>query len=162
MLTLNCLPSYLNPIMTRVLIAGALTAVGIFTSVVPGLSWQFPRSLFSFSVHAYAQEFNAQQITNYARALLQIESHRRQAYQNIQNIIGKQPPNIICNRRSTIRNLPRNAQDIAINYCKISKKIVEESGLSVSVFNSITQKVRSDNNLRRRIQNAMIDIQRQQ
>jgi hypothetical protein len=100
-------------------------------------------------------------VTNYARALLKIESYRQQAYQNIQQILGKTPPEIACHRRETFNNLPTEAQKIAVSYCRNSISIVENSGLSRSQFNDITRRLRSDQSLKERVQNAIIRIQRE-
>jgi hypothetical protein len=41
-------------------------------------------------------------------------------YQNIQQILGKTPPEIACHRRETFNNLPTEAQKIAVSYCQNS------------------------------------------
>ena len=161
MLTLNYLSSYFRQTLTRSLLLSILTTLSILGGVVPELSRQTPQLIFSFPVIARAQEFSNEQIRKYAQAVLNIEDLRRQAYQDIQRIIGTQPPDIICNQPNTLRNLPTNAQKIAIDYCRNSKTIVERSGLSVTLFNNITTRVQSDQNLKRKIQNAMIEIRRQ-
>ncbi|MGH2416085.1 MAG: DUF4168 domain-containing protein [Microcystaceae cyanobacterium] len=134
--------------------------MGLLCGVIPEFSWQSPQLIFSSS--AYTQDFSDAQVINYARAVLLMESHRQQAYLDIQQIIGQPPPEIVCNQPSTFRHLPTNAQKIAVNYCTISKKIVENSGLSTTQFNAITVRVQSDQDLERRIQNAMIRIRQQQ
>ncbi len=159
MLILCCSLAHLNTNFTRSLISSVLAAMGLLFGVVPELSWQAPRLSFTFS--AYTQDFSDVQVTNYARAVLAIEAYRQRAYHNIQKIIGQSPPEIVCDRRETLRNLPTEAQKVAVDYCNTSKKVVENSGLSVSQFNNITLRVRSDQELKRRIQNAMIRIRQQ-
>ena len=161
MLTPNCLSSYLRSTLTRSLLLSILTTLSILGGVVPELSRQGPQLIFSFSVNARPEEFSNEQIRKYAQAVLNIEDLRRQAYQDIQRIIGTQPPGIVCNQPNTLRNLPRDAQKIAADYCRNSKKIVERSGLSVALFNNITTRAQSDRSLKRKIQNAMIQIRRQ-
>lgn len=161
MLTLNYWSSYFSQTLARFLLVSVLSTFSLLSGVVPEFSRQAPLLIFSFPVNARAQEFSNEQIRKYARAVLDIEAHRRQAYQDIQTIIGRQPPEIVCNQPTTLRNLPANAQKIASNYCKTSKTIVERSGLGVSAFNAITTRAQEDQNLKRRIQNAMIQIRRQ-
>ncbi|MGV2389020.1 MAG UNVERIFIED_CONTAM: DUF4168 domain-containing protein [Microcystis novacekii LVE1205-3] len=66
-----------------------------------------------------------------------------------------------CNQRESFNNLPANAQRIAVDYCNKSKKIVQDNGLTAAEFNAITNRIRSDDNLRRRVRNEMIRLQRQ-
>lgn len=153
------LPSQLNRTLTHSLVASLLVLMSLLGGFIPEFSWQSSHPIFSSS--AYTQDFNATQIANYARAVLQIEPHRQQAYQAIQKILGQPPPEIVCSQPNSLRKLPREAQRVAVNYCKISKKIVEGNQLSISQFNQITVRVRSDGELKRLIQNAMIRIQRE-
>lgn len=146
----------LNRVLTRFLIASFLAMMSVLCGVTPEFSWQSPGIIFSFS--AYTQDFSDEQINKYARVVLEIESRRLQAYQKITQIIGQSPPEIVCNQPDTFRNLPREAQKIAVDYCITSKKMVEDSGLTVAEFNAITLRVRSDPGLEKRIQNEMIRI----
>lgn len=159
MLTLECFSFNLNKFLIRSLIASVLAVMGILGGLVPEFSYQFTRLYFSSS--AYTQDFNDAQVMNYARAVLLMESYRQQAYRSIQQIIGQSPPEIACNQPNTFRNLPSDAQKVAVDYCTNSKKIVENSGLNISQFNAMTTRVRSDKDLERRIQNAMIRIRQQ-
>jgi hypothetical protein len=115
----------------------------------------------SFQSSAYTQDFTADQIKRYAKAVLLIETERKQAYQAISQILGKSPPVITCNHRESFNNLPANAQRIAVDYCNNSKKIVQDSGFTAAQFNAITNWIRSDDSLRRRVQNEMIRLQRE-
>jgi ABC-type transport system substrate-binding protein len=138
--------------------ASVLAAIGIFGGIVPEFSWQSSRLTFNSS--AYTQDFTDTQINNYAAAVLKIEEERQQAYREIQKIIGKSPPAIVCNQPNTFRSLPPEARKIAVNYCNTSKRIAQKSGLTVDEFNAITARLQSDQNLKRRIQSAMIRIRR--
>ncbi|MEC4991864.1 MAG: DUF4168 domain-containing protein [Oscillatoria sp. PMC 1068.18] len=149
---------YLKKKISRPLIVASLATIGILFGVVPSISEQ--SFSLSFPNSAYAQEFTDQDILNYARAILDMESLRQQAYNDIKQIIGTQPPTIACNDRQSWRSLPRNAQAIAINYCNGSRSIVQNSGLSISLFNNMTASVQSDSRLKERIQQAMIRLQR--
>jgi Domain of unknown function (DUF4168) len=149
----------LSKILTRLLITGILSTLGILCGFVPEFSWHSTELIFNSS--AYTQDFTDDQIDKYARAVLQMESYRQQAYREITQILGKTPPEIACNRRDSFRGLPSTAQRIAVDYCQTSKKIVEGSGLTTSQFNAITLRIRSDEPFERRIQSAILRIQRE-
>ncbi len=110
------------------------------------------------SILAYSQDLSEVQINKYAKAILNIESERKQAYTNIQSILGKEPPEIICNQSDTMRNLVPDAQKIAVNYCLKSKQYVESSGLTVTEFNTITKKVRESQSLEKLIGQRMLKL----
>jgi hypothetical protein len=148
----------LSRILTRLLISGVLSALGILCGFVPEFSWQSTQLIFNSS--AYTQDFNDNQVNQYAKAVLQMESYRQQAYREISQVMGKTPPEIACNQRDSFRSLPPLAQRIAVDYCNTSKKIVESSGLSTSQFNAITLRIRSDESLKRRIQSEIRRIQK--
>lgn len=159
MLTFPCSPNLLNRNLIRTAITSVLAAISLFCGTVPQVSWYFP--YFNFNSIAYTQGFSDAQIQRYARAVLQIESHRQRAYRQIQQIIGRSPGNIACYQPETLRKLPREAQKIAVDFCNTSKKIAQNSGLSAAQFNRITQQAQTDAALKRRIQNAIRQIQGQ-
>lgn len=159
MVIIDGVPYSFNRRILRSLITGILAVMGILCGIVPEFSP--PNTQLNFNYSAYTQDFNDTQITNYARAVLNMESYRQSAYRRIQQIIGRNPPAITCDRPDTFKSLPKEAQKIAVDYCNRSKSIVENSGLTVAQFNGMTQRLRSDQELKRRIQNAMIRIQRQ-
>jgi hypothetical protein len=136
-----------------------LAVIAILGGLIPEFSWT--TEVVSFRSSAYTQDFTADQIKRYATAVLLIETQRKQAYQEISRILGKSPPAITCNQRESFNNLPANAQRIAVDYCNNSKKIVQDSGLTAAQFNTITNRISSDDNLRRRLQNEMIRLQRE-
>ncbi len=142
--------------LIRSLLVTVLAILGVVGGVIPEFSWQ--KNKFSFNYFAYSQDFNDTQIVNYANVVLSIEPLRQDAYQKIQKIIGRTPPNIACDQKETFKGLPNEAQKVAVNYCNQSRLIVQNSGLSVNQFNDMTLRVRSDQELKRRVQNAMIRI----
>lgn len=148
----------LSRILTRLLITSVLSTVGILLGFVPEISWHSTHVVFNSS--AYTQDITNDLVNKYAKAVLQMETYRQQAYREITQIMGQTPPEITCNQRDSFRGLPPSAQEIAVNYCNRSKKIVESSGLSTSQFNAITLRVRSDDSLKRRIQNEIRRLQR--
>ncbi|ELR98904.1 DUF4168 domain-containing protein [Gloeocapsa sp. PCC 73106] len=117
-------------------------------------------SLVTYSISISAQSVDEQQINMYAQAALEIETHRQRAYQEIQTILGKTPPPIVCNQPRSYNSLPAAAEKVAISYCQTSENIVEKSGLTVTEFNQITQKISEDQELERRVQNVIIELQK--
>ncbi len=91
---------------------------------------------FSVNSKAYGQTAspiaNNTQIDSYAQAVLAIKPSRQKAFEKIKKIIrnGEIPP-ILCNNSNSINGLPSKAQDIAVNYCNNSQKIVQDNGLSI-------------------------------
>ena len=159
-MVIYCYPlADLGQSLRRSFIVTFLAVIAILGGVIPEFSWT--TAVVSFRSSAYTQDFTADQIKRYATAVLLIETQRKQAYQAISQILGKIPPAITCNQRESFNNLPANAQKIAVDYCNNSKKIVQDSGLTAAQFNTITNRISSDDNLRRRVQNEMIRLQRE-
>lgn len=140
--------------------ASLLAVSSLSCEMLPNFSQQTPQLTPSSS--AQTQNFSDEQISNYAKAVLEIETHRQKAYKNIQNILGSSPPDITCNQPDSFKTLPKEAQGIAVDYCVTSKQIIENSSLTNEDFNTITVRLRTDKDLKMRIQNAMIRIQRKQ
>ncbi len=136
----------------RLVIVGMLVTAGIF-SFNPAVKAQNPQNNISDD-----------DIIKFAEAVLEIEPFRQQAYEQIQKIIGAPPPNIHCHNPNDLNNLNEEIRTIASDYCNSSKNIVENSGLSVSQFNEIkkTLDANPNSNLVQRIQDAMLQLQRQQ
>ena len=159
-MVIYCYPlADLGQSLRRSFIVTFLAVIAILGGLIPEFSWT--TEIVSFRSSAYTQDFTADQIKRYATAVLLIETQRKQAYQAISQILGKSPPAITCNQRESFNNLPANAQRIAVDYCNNSKKIVQDSGLTAAQFNTITNRISSDDNLRRRVQNEMIRLQRE-
>ncbi len=103
---------------------------------------------------------NKNEIISYAQAVLGMEPARQQAFDEIKKIMGEQEiPKIVCNDSKSIGSLPKKAQDIAVNYCQRSQKIVQEHGFTIERFNKITVDIQNDENLKRQISNTLIDLQ---
>ncbi|BFM41199.1 DUF4168 domain-containing protein [Synechocystis sp. LKSZ1] len=147
----------LNKVLSRFFIANSLALLGLLGGVIPDWSGRFPVPV-TFSQLAYSQEFSPTQINRYAKAVLDIEAERKVAYRKIQDLIGRVPPNIVCNQKESIRQLPKEAQSIAVNFCNRSKKIAQASGLSPTEFNTITDAARKNAPLKKRIQQAIVKI----
>jgi len=152
-----CFPFAVNRSLTHVISASIMAVVSILIGFAPGcFYWQSSSRNAGFSAHA--EDLSESQINKYAKAALNIEGERQQAYSNIQSILGKNPPDIICNQPETIRKLVPEAQKVAVNYCIKAKKFVENSGLTVSEFNGITQKIRANQTLENLIGQTMLKL----
>lgn len=72
---------YLNRMLSRSLVVGAIASVSWLSGLAPDLSGH-SRAL-DFNSAAYAQEVSEPEVTNYARAVLGIEPVRQEAYDEI-------------------------------------------------------------------------------
>jgi len=150
--------SDLNKTFTRFFIINSLAIIGILCGIVPEYAWNSSGLVFSF--FAYTQDFSQAQINQYAKVVLEIETERKTAYQQIQKILGKTPPQISCNQKDSLKQLPNDAQKVAVNFCNKSKKIAQDSGLKSSEFNAITDGLKKDSDLKNRIQKAIIQLRK--
>ncbi len=106
---------------------------------------------------------SAQEVRNYASAILAMEPLRQTAYTEVKRIVGSgNVPEITCHRRQGLDSLAPDIRIIAIDFCTQSKRIVEGSGLSISRFNDITLLLENDQTLQQRIQAELIRLQNQQ
>lgn len=153
MVFIHCSLLNLNRIFTRSIMSSLVVFFGILhgCSLVPNLS---P------TPSPPPSNFTDEEVTNYAQTVLRIEDQRRIAYEEIEAIIEDQPPEIACDQPESIKQLPNNAQKIAVEFCNQSKQIAQDSGLSSIQFNAITENAQKDASLKKRIQNAMILIRR--
>lgn len=114
----------------------------------------------SSKANAQNRSIDRNEVTNYSITLLRMEPIRQEAFNQIKRIVGgKQIPNIACNNSNSMKNIPRNAREIAINYCNRSQKIVEENGLTIERFNNITQQLSNDDQLKKNIYRELIRLQ---
>ncbi|OLP15750.1 hypothetical protein BST81_24655 [Leptolyngbya sp. 'hensonii'] len=136
-----------------------LSATSVALGLIPSLP-NFSTPL-TFSTQALAQTVTDAELKSYARAVLTIEPLRQAAYSEIKKIVGSGDiPTVTCNKKDSLNNLPKSTRSIAIKYCNRSKKIVEESGLTIARFNAITVKVQEDPELEKRVQAELIRLQK--
>lgn len=141
----------LQTMLSRNLFLGALITASFVTST---LTWHS-------KAEAQIPPVNSSEITSYAQAVLAMEPLRQQAFEEIKKLIGGgEIPQIACNDPNSMNSLPRQARDIAINYCNRSQKIVEDNGFSISRFNGITVEIQNNNNLKRQVYNTLIRLQK--
>ena len=156
----------LHRLLSQSLIVAALSTTGLVCGWVPEFSGKSPTLVFNGA--AYAQEqFSAEEITSYARAVLQIEGLRVQSYQRIKQEVQKNNseatvPPIVCNETSNINRLDRNIRAIAVDYCSLAKTFIEGNDLTVSKFNEITIAQQNDPAFREIIKQELIRIQQEQ
>lgn len=101
-------------------------------------------------------------LTTYARAVLEIEPLRTQAYDKISagNAESSQPPAVVCNDRNTVVALRGEVKKIAVDYCNEAKEIVVKHGLTPAKFNEITEQLKNDPQLKEAIKNEFINRQK--
>jgi len=109
-----------------------------------------------------AETITEEEINNYAKAIMAIETSRQTAFSEIQQQMSPDPvPNIICTQPDSLEELPADVRGIAVNYCNTAKEIGISQEFSMAQFNAITATAISDPNLQRQIQNELIRLQRQ-
>ncbi|MEH1905075.1 MAG: DUF4168 domain-containing protein [Nostoc sp.] len=131
---------------------GAIATAGVIFNA-------FPLSLKAYS-QTPAPIVNNTEINSYAQAVLAMEPARQNAFEEIKKLIGNgEIPKIVCNDSNSINNLPRKAQDIAVNYCTRAQKIVQDNGLSFDQFNKITIELQNNNILKRQVYDSLLRLQ---
>ncbi|MEB3883583.1 DUF4168 domain-containing protein [Lyngbya sp. CCY1209] len=146
-----------RPVLLQSAAIGVLSAIAVLGGWVPDLRAPAPTESFGTVARAQNNNFTDEEITNYARAAIALESRRHQAFEEIKRIVG-QVPRIVCDEPTSINALPGNAPQIAVSYCDRAKQIIEGKGLSVARFNEITRQQQSDSQFRERIQAEILLI----
>lgn len=136
---------------------GVLSAIAVLGGWIPNLRASSLTDSFATVAAAQDATFTDEEITNYARAAIALESRRHQVFEEIKRIVG-QVPRIVCDEPTSINALPGNAPQIAVSYCDRAQQIIEGKGLSVARFNEITRKQQSDSQFRERIQAEILRI----
>ena len=147
----------LSRMLLRSLVMGTLATVSLLSGLAPDLSGRSGTLVFSFA--AYAQEISTEEATNYAQAGMEIEQLRQKAHDDIKNIIGREPPAIVCDKPESLNALTGDARNIAGDYCNRSQEIVKNNHLSIGRFNAITVNLQNDTNLKKRIDNELMRLQ---
>ncbi|HEY9726576.1 MAG TPA: DUF4168 domain-containing protein [Chroococcales cyanobacterium] len=157
-----CFQPYFSRILSKSLLVGTLSIVGLLSGLTPGLSGTSHTSgTLVFSTSASAQSIvSKEEVENYARAVLAIEQIRQSAYGEIKKIVGD-VPEIVCNNPASIRTLPGGVQGIARAYCQQSSAIVGNYFPRGNArFNEITSLMQNNSALRQRIQAELVRQQR--
>lgn len=146
-------------LLSRTLLVTLISSGGLLAGGVPSLNLK--SSVPSLSGAAQAQQdISNEQVRNYARSVQEIEEIRRIAYAQIRNLSdsGQVPP-VACHETDTLRNLNQSIQDIVVDYCTQSIRIVERNNLTIMQFNTITATQQSDSDLASRIQDELRRLQ---
>lgn len=136
--------------LTRSLVIGAVSTVGLLLGVVPTLN---SSTGMGFGQAAYAQDssqFSDQELENYVRAAETIELRRRNVLEEIKGITGN-VPSIRCDRPNTLSELPSDARSMAVNYCNWAIGVVEQNDLGIEEFNAIMAASQANEDIARRI-----------
>lgn len=141
--------------LTRSLMVGTMSTVGLLLGVVPGLpsSTGLSSTGLSFGSVAFAQDaaqFSDQDLENYVQAAETIERRRRNVLEEIKGITGN-VPSIRCDSPNTLNELTSEARTVAVNYCNWAIGIVEENNLGIEEFNAIMTASQSNADLAQRI-----------
>lgn len=139
--------------LTRPLLLAGIASMSILGGIVPDLS--APNLDRVFASAARADDFNDETLRNYARSLLQIEPLRQSALAQIRAANGGDLPNLVCNQPDMMGGLNDRAKSLFVNYCNQCKDIAESHGLSIDLFNAITQSLRSNPELKEKIRKHM-------
>lgn len=153
--------------VSRWLAIATLSATGVLLGWAPNFStgsltpqWEQAAHALWFDAGAKQTNISDADIRNYARAVLSIESRRQAAFRAMQQVLpNRQVPNIRCDERSSLNGLPREARQIAVDYCTESQQVVEDLGLTIDQFNRITAAQQNDGSLAERIQQELIRLQ---
>ncbi|MEL7034808.1 MAG: DUF4168 domain-containing protein [Cyanobacteria bacterium J06592_8] len=148
-------PAY-SHVLSKALGISLLSVVSLLSGLTPTLS--LSPSFGIKAVHAQVnQDFTDEEITNYARAVLSLESRRHQVFNEIKKVMGD-VPRIVCDQRSSIDSLPGNAPQLAVSYCQQAERIIKSRGLTVARFNEITLRQQNDPEFRQKIQAEILKI----
>ncbi|MGF1513313.1 MAG: DUF4168 domain-containing protein [Elainellaceae cyanobacterium] len=144
-------------------------AAGMAIALAAGL-WSSPDAIApramldaAWSGRAQAQTpaaISPQEVQQYARSVLRIETLRTVALRQIQPLVDEDAlQRLACHQSDSVRRLPAQAKDIFVNYCAESVDVVEQSGLSIARFNEITVAQPSDPQLTNQVQQTLRRLQ---
>jgi hypothetical protein len=100
------------------------------------------------------------QLTDYARAVLEIEPIRLKYYQQAEQLMrrGQIPQNTCLGNNKA--NVPQGLEGICNGYLNDSKQVIERNNLTPEQFNEITLRARTDTSLMTRIQQELVKLRR--
>ena len=118
---------------------------------------------------AYAQTYSDDEVTDYARAIVNIEAERAEAYELASDILTtstdselsiiETPLSCTSTRMADMPDIPRSdrvdLQAVLVAFCNNASQIAEENDLTPQVFNEITAAHRQDAELSDRIQDVI-------
>jgi len=140
----------INSLVSRLSLIGTISAIGLLSGWVPALSRD---STLVFNTAAYAQ--SAEQVTQYAKAVLQIEPVRQEALAEAKQVMGGSVPANVCRQSS----IPNAVESVCKTFLSRSADIIQSSGLTIGEFNRITMRLQNDSRLRDRMRQELIRLQ---
>ncbi len=149
-------------------LVATLSMIAMVTAIVADLSTFPSAGTWGTAVLAQSnpesqatQEFTDEEIANYARAALAIETKRQQSYEDIRGILSDESvPEVVCSDTRRINRMkPAEVRQVAVQYCTHAKTMIDDHGLTVSRFNEITRIQQSNPQLQQRIQAELSRIQ---
>jgi hypothetical protein len=153
----------LNKLYIRLLSSSILASLGILLGLTPEISVQLFENtdpiVLNFANNAYGQQFTPTEIENYAKAGYAVELLRREVYQEIKSLINEPPPDILCDRQSTLDNLKPEIKNIANRYCTESRQIVQQNNLSINRFNELKSQYERQDGFYQQVQRTLIKLQ---
>jgi hypothetical protein len=94
-----------------------------------------------------------ERIQRYALIVLELEPIRQAHLEEARRLLGTvNTSGNLCGER----NLPTPVQNVCSRYQERSQRLVEQRGLTIQEFNTITTQAQQDPNLSKRIQDAML------
>ena len=150
-------------ICVRIVSTSALAIMGLAVGGVPEVAWRSPSAKpiarISFANRVLAQQFTPEETANYARAGFEVEMLRRQAYQEIKNIINEPPGDIVCDREETLASLDPRVKEITQNFCNQTLEIVQRNNLSVERYNQLKNDYEQQGEFYQQVQNKLLELQ---
>ena len=154
-------PAIAKPSSKEFTMVSLLGCIVGLTAILAGCSSQSASNSPTPISTGAAKAVSAEEVKNYAKAVLLIEQSRQSAFNEIQKQTNDEKvPDVTCTKADTIAGLPKSIQDIAVNYCNQSKKIGESQNLTMPRFNEITVTAQSNPELRKRVQTELLRLQR--
>lgn len=149
-------PSFLKLTLVTTALLVADSSLGVIPNQLSG-SGGFRNSIVA---QAQNNNYDEEQLNNYAKAVLEIEPIRKEVQRKVQvELEGEPMPEMACNRSESYQDLPNQARSLIINYCNRSEKIVKDQGLSISEFNQITEQLQNNSELREKVRQQMLELQ---
>ncbi|MGB3534143.1 MAG: DUF4168 domain-containing protein [Microcoleaceae cyanobacterium] len=145
--------------LAQSLTIGSLSTLALMATVLPHVS-NISGNILSLPAQAQTSStFTAEEIRNYARAVLGMEPRRQAAYEEIRTTTGDNIPPVVCSQNRSINRLQTEIRAIAVNYCTQAKAIIESNGLTISQFNNITTQQQTNTQLQQQIQSELVRLQ---
>ena len=157
--------SKLTKLYVRIFSSSLLAVMGLMGGLIPEISVRSldnhttPSLTISLAQNAHGQEFTSEETENYARAGYEVELLRREAYQQIKNLINEPPPDIVCDQPATLNNLKAEVRAIANNFCNQSQQIVQQNNLSISRYNELKIHYDRQNGFYQQVQDILLQLQ---